>query len=193
MLKSSKFGIIVVLSKIKEYFRWVKDDPKKAYYEWSEVKESMKIRREKRFQNLCLDVYYWLYRHFEWLWKPRIIKRLIERFWQKITRGWDDSECWSLDYTIAKFTLPRLIRLKEVMHGYPSAFADLGDIEANKKWNEILDKMIFAMDYIANEREWNYYPDDRDENRDYSRLFEAENKVQEGCELFGKYFRNLWD
>lgn len=41
-----------------------------------------------------------------------------KRFWkflrQRITRGWDDSETWSLDSKITEFILPRLKRFKEI-------------------------------------------------------------------------------
>ena len=36
---------------------------------------------------------------------------------QRIERGFDDSELWNLDYTIASFVLPRLKRLKELNTG----------------------------------------------------------------------------
>jgi hypothetical protein len=31
----------------------------------------------------------------------------LRMWWQRRTRGFDDSELWSLDHTIARFTLPR--------------------------------------------------------------------------------------
>jgi hypothetical protein len=178
-----------MIEKIKEYFRWEKEDSGKPYYDFSEVKEWMKKRRENRFQNLCLDIYYWFYRNFEWIWKPYIIKGYLRRFWQRRTKGWDESDVWSLDYTISKFALPRLKLLKEKTHGYP---CELNNME---EWYAILDKIIFSMDYIANEREWKYYPSEENgiEEGDYSKLKEVEAKVQEGLDLFGKYYRNLWD
>ena len=45
-----------------------------------------------------------------------------KRFWkflyQKLTRGWTDAETWSLDYTFAKYMLPRLERYEELTKGY---------------------------------------------------------------------------
>ena len=37
-----------------------------------------------------------------------MLLRNLKYFWQRRTRGWDDSDLYSLDYTIAKFVLPRL-------------------------------------------------------------------------------------
>jgi len=192
-----------MIDKIKEYFRWHKQE-KKPIYDWEEVKhEIFDIRRETRFQNLLLDIYYWFYRNFKWIWEPSIVVGYLKRAWQIITRPghWSDRDIWSLDYTIAKFALPRLIRLKEVMHGVPGNFFPEGHntydksemAAAERKWNEVLDKMIWSMDFIANYREYDYHPDPDDENRDYSKLKEAEARCQEGLDLFAKYFRNLWD
>jgi len=192
-----------MIDKIKEYFRWHKQE-KKSCYDWKEVNhEIFVVRKEKRFQNLLLNIYYWFHRNLEWIWKPYIVKGYIIRAWQIVTRPghWSDRDIWSLDDTTARFLLPRLKRLKEVMHGVPVAFFPEGKweyteeetAEAERKWNEVLDKIIWSMDYISNDREYDYHPDPVDENRDYSRLKEAEAKCQEGLDLMAKYFRNLWD
>lgn len=41
-------------------------------------------------------------------------KREIEFIKQRLERGFDDSETWSLRDTIGKFILPRLVRFKEI-------------------------------------------------------------------------------
>ena len=53
-----------------------------------------------------------------WSWKN--VSGSLNRIWQNITRGWNDSDCWNLDNTIAEFTLPRLKKLRETTTGYPS-------------------------------------------------------------------------
>lgn len=192
---------------IKEYFRWHVFE-KKPVYDFEEVLKEFEIRREKRFQNLLSYIYYWFHRNFEWIWKPYIVAGYIERAWQIITRPdhWSDKDIWSLDHTVAKFTLPRLIRLKEVKHGIPTTMFETlpeGKWEyteeqtdaAKKKWDEVLDKMIWSMDYIANDREHDYYPK-RSENKKegaYDNLHAAEFRCQEGLDLFAKHFRSLWD
>lgn len=42
------------------------------------------------------------------------IKRPLLHFYQRRTRGWDDSEIWSLDYTFAEWILPRLTKLRDI-------------------------------------------------------------------------------
>jgi hypothetical protein len=94
------------------------------------------------------------------------------------------------------------------MHGVPnSMFEQLPEDEYNyspeqmkiaeEKWNKTLDEMIFAMDYIANCREWNYYPKkiwpEKTSKEDYTDLRAVEKRVQNGLILFGTHFRSLWD
>lgn len=83
---------------------------------------------------------------------------------QRKRRGFDDTELWSLDYAIIKFTLPRLKAFRKSHCGYP------GDLTA-KLWNEILDKMIYGLEHYENYN---------DEKRD------------EGLDFFFEYFVHLW-
>jgi hypothetical protein len=148
-----------------------------------------------------------------WLWC--YIQRPVKFWWQRRTRGWDDSELWSLDATIAKFVRPRLARLKEIKHGYP---CDLTEQE----WDIVVDKMLWSLDHVQDEdchlpadahltsrelgivctwmpgraedateeekstaqAKWKLYREVTEQNQA---------RCQEGLDLFGKYFRNLWD
>lgn len=108
----------------------------------------------------------------------RRLKRSIRFFFQRQMRGWDDADTWSLDMTIAKFALPRLKRFKEINDGYPYGLT----IE---EWNEILNKMIYALEFCADEGQFDLVEDAEERKNNWKR-------VEEGLELFGKYFRSLW-
>ncbi|NEZ47817.1 hypothetical protein FDF74_11555 [Clostridium niameyense] len=90
-----------------------------------------------------------------------------------------NEELWDLDYTIAKFILPRLIRFKELVsdnkgiHSYP---ADLKNME---EWIAILDKMINSFEILKNE----FIKNNRENYEKYI----------EGMNLFAKYISDLWD
>ena len=84
-----------------------------------------------------------------------------------------DEEIYSLDYRIAEFCLPRLKAFKRNKIGVPCCFAD-----DPKEWDAILNKMIFAMQCYANET---------------TNAHGHSEKMQEGLELFGKYFAALWN
>ncbi len=128
---------------------------------------------------------------------------------RRIKVKYHNYDTWSLDHTLAVIILPGLKQLKATQHGHPC------DVDENQ-WYEILDKMIFAFDEIANE-----YPGEEafrsgtmdvsfekiDGSKNYS-MVEGPNhnysvdwegrkmyddRIQEGLNLFGKYYRNLWD
>lgn len=148
--------------------------------------------------------------------KDKYIEKLAKYKGQRIERGFDDTELWSLDRTIAKYVLPRLIEFKKVTNGYPP------DFENFEEWIDIIDKMIYSFDHIVNREkydeelekelgiDWVGYFDEKklpDGNYElvhgenyneelmntYHKMQEEENiKIQGGLELFGKYFQNLW-
>jgi len=109
-----------------------------------------------------------------------MIRKLFDRrswrfWWQRRTKGWDDSETWNLNYEIAKFTLPRLQRFKELLGSYPGGMTF-------EEWKEIVDKMIVAMEFMVADYDGEVQP--------YNK--EKSDEVQKGLKLFGKYFGNLW-
>lgn len=101
----------------------------------------------------------------------RLWWRLIRFWWQRRTRGWDDSETWNLDVTVAEFVLPRLRRFKEVAITLPLEMSEA-------EWAEELDCMIAAFEFVASDSNFTFTPWDE--------------SVQRGLELFGKRFIHLW-
>lgn len=139
-------------------------------------------------------------------------------------------DCWDLDFALSLIIGPLLKRVKDESNGFPcrmipedklhSSLTDQEEEEYQKKWNEILDKIIWSMNQISknrpdipqrpkdktmslkkqNEMLWkkidNCVPPDEIEtaqsvswNTDL-KLYEL--RIQEGCELFGKYFQSFW-
>lgn len=99
-----------------------------------------------------------------------LVKRRLRYWWQRLTRGFDDSETWSLSGTIAVFALPRLKRLRELHSCHPTNMT-------MEEWDATLDDMIYAMDICAAE--------DVGGDCDWDR-------VQRGLDAFGSKFRELW-
>ena len=113
-------------------------------------------------------------------------------------------ETWSLDVNLAKYIIPRLKKFKELNNGYPG----IGEMDTPEKWDEALDKMIQAFEYVIDLDE--YWIDDP--RYDYTdvmfgddkELYESivENKrmedirrlvaINDGLQLFAKYYMNLW-
>lgn len=87
-----------------------------------------------------------------------------------------NEELWNLDVTIAKFILPRLKRYKKSTRCHPAEITE-------KQWDTILDKMIFSFNFFATDKRWAI------------EIFTNEKiwkKVDEGLELFAKWFGSLW-
>lgn len=115
--------------------------------------------------------------------EPRLIDINIEGF-----------DVWEMYYTLALIISPMLKQLKETKNGVPGCMpafdndfydwnthpeeAEAQLKEAEKQWNEILDKMIYSFDKIIS--------DDFYDNR-------SDPKIQEGIDLFAKYYFDLWD
>lgn len=109
---------------------------------------------------------------------PKFIKQYKKR-------GFDDTETWSLNTTILRFVLPRLKRFRKIVAGMPP------NLELDKEtlktinfedgylsieeWKERLDKMINAIELYLNDE-----------------MFDKDGKVEEGIDLFFKYFFHLW-
>lgn len=101
----------------------------------------------------------------------RFSKKEFKYFHQRLMRGFDDTETFSLDHSLAKIILPRLKRFKELSIARPYDMTE-------SEWNIILDKMIFSFEFAASDR---LFADPNDEWAEY----------QEGLELFGKHYSNL--
>jgi hypothetical protein len=165
---------------------------------------------------------------------------------RKIDIKIENHDTWNMDHSLSLIILPMLIQLKNTKHGVPSDIInDVGGAdydqqdsfdfykethndafdEACKKWDEILDKMIWSFQQLALEDydnkyhhgkleyDWvksdKTYPNpitgkieatyqmvDKNPNEhwyDYVGHQLHEERIQEGINLFGKYYRNLWD
>jgi len=109
-------------------------------------------------------------------------KRYARHIAQLKTNGFSDSETWSLDSVICKFILPRLIRFKEVNIGFPGGWEDIDF----KKWDAMLDEMIFSFDWSLNSEEDKYDKLTEEERAKNWKRYDA------GMQIFAKWFRHLW-
>jgi len=117
------------------------------------------------------------------LWR---IKRAFKFFWQRRTRGFDDSELWSLDWTIVKFIHPRLKAFTKDAHlsapMHPTETDDTGFPRAltTKEWRAILLEMLDGFE-IALDDDLLYPPEG-----------EAGIKIERSLDLFREWFFHLW-
>jgi hypothetical protein len=156
----------------------------------------------------------WILDHIAYGWRVYYkyydVKRWIISTYQRIRYGVSDSECWSLDWTLTNFILPRLKHFKKInVHTYPP------DITP-ERWNEILDELIWTFEYMHDEEKFNPTPMFRyevDNMDDYFKNIkrektpeqkqawdeylkkneELEERRKKGMLLFAEYYQQLWD
>lgn len=93
---------------------------------------------------------------------------------QRLKRGFDDTELYNLDTTVARFLAPRLRALRESTCSYPSGIT-------MRTWKSYLKKMETAFELYADKFNWSA----RKEKGNIR-------KVDEGLSLFHAYFYDLW-
>ena len=115
-------------------------------------------------------------------------------------------DSWNAFETIAKVVYPILVQLKATKHGYalvsaqdaPGIELEPDEVESGyseARWDYVLDEIIWTMKELAeNEPSAPSYGMMDSNFSKYQQEYAAYNaRLQKGCELFGKYFRNLWD
>lgn len=95
---------------------------------------------------------------------------------QKEVQGFDDTETWHLDRTLALFLMPRLERFIQVNNGFPTG-------ETEDSYNEKLNFIVHSF------KEY-YYNEDEDVSLELEkeRLLNA----KKAAELLGKLWFDLW-
>ena len=190
---------------------------KYGYVDWPKVQD----RKDDVLESIE-DAVQSVYNVFNWLW--------FDRRTQKVKVRIDKWDTWSMDHTLANIVLPMLVQLKRTKHGAPSVdnadvprelrmskkdmtqFAKDGSTDDKffKRWDWILDEMIWAFNQKCRdnwEDDYYEYRDwDQEESKDPNSLFGLKlvwedregqkahrERMTNGFKLFGKYYENLWD
>ena len=136
----------------------------------------------------------------------------------------DPYDTWSMDHTLALIIVPMLKQLKATTHGAPLVDDEYvpehlrstaappteneWDVDDNhfKRWDYVLDEMIWAMEQIvAHDNEGLFFDHSEvDEEADLMKqiaqikcdhegLQKHHERIANGTKLFGIFFQNLWD
>ena len=156
-----------------------------------------------------------VYDVFNWIWFDRRTQQIKVRI--------DRWDTWSMDHTLAHIVLPMLVQLKATKHGAP--WVDDEDVPEElrstsappkeneydtddfhfKRWDWVLDEMIWAFNQKCRDHwEDDYYGDyDEDQKNgsmagsfewiDHEGMKAHQERMTNGFRLFGKYYENLWD
>lgn len=153
---------------------------------------------------------------------------------RKIDVRIDKYDTWNMHATLAYIILPMLKQLKETQHGSPIMpefsqssthsiqacfpFYEEGDNaaweEGHKKWEEILNKIIWSFEQINIDWQEQFstgtadfyfekipgtvhtemkYGPNHTLKYDTEGAIKYQDRIQEGLELFGKHYMDLWD
>jgi hypothetical protein len=136
----------------------------------------------------------------------------------------DPYDTWNMDHTLALIIVPMLKQLKATKHGAPCVDDEYvpehlrstaaapkeneWDTDTNhfKRWDYVIDEMIWAMEQIvAHDNEAQFYDmSEVDEETDiqsqldaikcdYAALQKHHERIANGTKLFGIFFSSLWD
>ena len=143
------------------------------------------------------DTLQWIYNH--------TINLYLDRKQRRVKIKIHNYDTWSMDHTLALIVLPMLKQLKETKHGAPSVDdkdvpkelkstsalpkENEWDTDDNhfKRWDYVLDEMIYAFDCKVNKHE----PYIRFDDKEY--IDKEQTRISNGFRLFGKYYESLWD
>lgn len=140
------------------------------------------------------------------------IPKRIKWFFQRGFRGYSDFDIWSLDFYLSNIISKSVKKLKETCNSVPTWKEDMKEEEAIKKWNNILDNIIYTFEINKKVMDSDIYLYESDiekkkviENiieeinekypEDKIRMLnqDEQNKYEEGWKLFKEYFFYLWD
>lgn len=117
-------------------------------------------------------------------------KRQRKKWLKKHGKYVNPKETWDLSYTIAEFIIPRLKYFKEKSCCYPGT----GEMNTPEKWDAALDKMIHAFELtLMTDDYYGVWDINTQPYKEAKHLIDQKQaEVDEGLQLFGKWFQALW-
>jgi hypothetical protein len=136
----------------------------------------------------------------------------------------DPYDTWGMDHTLALLIVPMLKQLKATKHGAPLVDDEYvpehlrstaappkeyeWDVDDNhfKRWDYVIDEMIWAMEQIVDDDDEDPFYDHSEVDEeadiseqlaaikcDYAGLQKHHERIANGTKLFGIFFTSLWD
>lgn len=149
------------------------------------------------------------YRMFCWPWfrhwlQPDTYYRPFVHAYQRVTRGWADSDTWNLDDWLCEVLPPAIEHLKAHTHGYPCELTEeewgkiLSEVaegfRAIERSKDVPDRFITELDTSTG---WAKDLGVKDREYDWDGIFAYQaserEKFEQSMKLFVKYFQSFWD
>lgn len=180
--------------------------------DFKDLKDKWEWRKKQWWYPLS-QVWWWI-RHGIWS-RLSDIPRNIKYFFQRGFRGYSDCDLWGTWDYLGPLILNMLVDLKRIKHGTPATedpitgkFSDDPDKDYDeKRWDDILDKMIRGFAIIAKIQngeleigigmgdEQKVEMNEQWKKEGWGRFTtkEEEEQIQESFRLLGRHFFSLWD
>lgn len=131
-------------------------------------------------------------------------KRQRKKYAKKKGTYISNKETWSLDYTIAKWILPRLKLYKKLTNGFPpidrKVYSETKEFKniTFEDWQNILDEIILGFEQILIDPldvaiDKNLEFKNKTDSKTYEDICnERQEKIERGLDLFKYYIQDLW-
>ena len=124
----------------------------------------------------------------------------------------DPWDSWAIDTNLAHIIAPLLKQLRDTAHGFPPDMYEIcgvttedagADDKCAAEWSSIIDRMIWSFqetadNFPAQETFYKWFDEENQDgfmkceiDREGLEAYEA--RIQDGINLFAKYYFNLWD
>jgi len=165
---------------------------KETLYDWEEFKREQLKWHEK--------IYYPIYRFFVWKIWENIRPGKWKHWYQRAHCGHSYMDKWSIDYWLVENLIPMLKELRYDRTGNPMEFfrkkdgvdqhgnpTDGAQVLADKRYDEVLDKMIYGLKCAKAIQNLDYDYDDVKKTKQMMK------STEKSFQLIGKYLFCLWD
>ena len=105
-------------------------------------------------------------------------------FVQRGSRGYADSDLWSLDWYLRRILAKGLRRLSATTNSYPA----VDEAKTYRDWTRILARMANGFQDVIDYEECGWEKD-----KNYSKMKLVYKKEEESLRLLAKWFGHLWD
>jgi len=177
---------------------------------WNTDNDGLSWPPNHPFLEWCTSVKYFFVHLWEW---PGDTYREIKYFIQRGKRGYSDRDGWGMHSYTAEIILAMLKKLKENDYSIPSCITHVDGKEVytfeegKKKWDDILDTMIFTWDitvkvddnitifYTSDPKQIAFFDEMKKKYPNSYRILtkEEQERYDLGWKLFKDHFFSLWD
>ena len=170
----------------------MKTESTQDYIDWAEESEKPLLWYEK--------IYYPIYRFFVWTIWENIRPGTWKHWYQRARYGHSYQDNWSIDYFLIENLIPMLKKIRHDRMGTPMNFfrkkdgvdesgspTDEAQDLADKRYDEILDKMIYGLKCAKVIQDLDY---DYKNNKRTKQMMKS---VEKSFQLIGKHLFSLWD